>query len=382
MFDFIIQLAEDISKAQNASADDTITLLRAFGEEIDRLDPRNFPSDSRTQFIKMREKARYWAGQPGFMDTDYHELAALGNQALDFFTSVRRTHSDAQGSIKSDLHTNKMTLDIFISHSSSDNDIAKGLIELLLAAINVPHERIRCTSVDGYRLPAGVATDEILKQEVRHSNCFIGLLTPQSLRSPYVLFELGARWGAQLNFKPLLAGGATSKDLSAPISSLNALSCYSAAQLHQLVYEIANNLGTHCNPPAVYEGKIQHLMELAVQKIEATEDEVEHIQKNTPVNLQIHPGYHLKPTTEAGKELLELIKKEADPNLRGLVVINKGIEPNVTHFFGKLVYSGTPLGAKTRLFREGLDELVKLQWLHPPEFDDSTDTNTYEFKGD
>ena len=141
------------------------------------------------------------------------------------------------------MATKETELDIFISHSGKDQQIASGLIDLLVAAMNIPPERIRCTSVDGYRLPAGASTNEWLQREVREAKCFIALLTPTSIRSTYVLFELGARWGANLPFIPLLAAGLNASQLEGPISGLNALSCASSSQLHQLITEIHGIIG-------------------------------------------------------------------------------------------------------------------------------------------
>jgi len=42
--------------------------------------------------------------------------------------------------------------DVFIGHGSGDARIAIPLAELLRSALNIPAGRIRCTSVDRYRL--------------------------------------------------------------------------------------------------------------------------------------------------------------------------------------------------------------------------------------
>ncbi len=52
-------------------------------------------------------------------------------------------------------------IDIFISHSSADKEITKTLIDLLRSAIpSISPDRIRCTSVPGYRLPGGADADD------------------------------------------------------------------------------------------------------------------------------------------------------------------------------------------------------------------------------
>ena len=47
---------------------------------------------------------------------------------------------------------------VFISHSSKDAELAQALIDLLKDALGLTANQIRCSSVDGYRLPVGVNT--------------------------------------------------------------------------------------------------------------------------------------------------------------------------------------------------------------------------------
>jgi hypothetical protein len=149
---------------------------------------------------------------------------------------------------------------IFISHSSKDESIALALVELLNAALRVPHETIRCTSVDGYRLPVGAQTDQVLKLEVRESKAFIGLITPNSMHSAYVLFELGARWGAELHLMPVLAGvGAAA--LAGPLKAINSVSASSDAQLHQLIGDIGEVLQLPVQSPVSYTRYLNKVMQ-------------------------------------------------------------------------------------------------------------------------
>ena len=60
-------------------------------------------------------------------------------------------------------------IQLFISHSSADVDVAAALIDLLRSALNLPATAIRCTSVDGYRLPGGADTNAQLRREVNRT---------------------------------------------------------------------------------------------------------------------------------------------------------------------------------------------------------------------
>lgn len=159
-----------------------------------------------------------------------------------------------------------MNLDVFISHSSRDEDIARALMELLHNACNIPLRQIRCTSVDGSRLEVGVTVDEQVRAEVNAARLFIGLITPDSVLSPYVLFEIGARWGAGKKLAPLLAAGAGRDFLKLPLSVLNALDCSSEGQMHQLVNDVANFLQYPRAGPELYEHYLRKLVSLSREK--------------------------------------------------------------------------------------------------------------------
>jgi len=135
--------------------------------------------------------------------------------------------------------------------------LANLLITFLRSALRLSSEEIRCTSVAGYNLPGGVETDEHIRQEVLTTPVFIGLITESGLASAYVLFELGARWGAKRPLIPLLAPGISPDTLQGPISNLNALSCASSANLHQLVNQIATTLEIKAEPAAGYQNELE-----------------------------------------------------------------------------------------------------------------------------
>ena len=171
---------------------------------------------------------------------------------------VALTHSGAAPSISSEKRrASPIMVDVFVSHSSQDVALAAQVVDLLRAALNLRAESIRCTSVDGYRLPAGADSDEQLRDEALACRALIGILSAFSLASAYVLFELGARWGAKRPLIPLLAPGIGPQALKGPLAGLNALSCESAAQLHQLVSDIAAILNVTPANPAVFQRHIE-----------------------------------------------------------------------------------------------------------------------------
>jgi hypothetical protein len=155
-------------------------------------------------------------------------------------------------------------MDIFISHSSKDVKLAAALVELIRNALNISVKKIRCTSVDGFRLEAGKNVDEEIRKEVHGSKAFIGLITPVSIESAYVLFELGARWVLDLHLAPLLGSGADASYLRGPLSNRNALTCDEPAQIHQLIDELAKLLQIdNRTPPSAYQKNIDSLVQIS-----------------------------------------------------------------------------------------------------------------------
>jgi hypothetical protein len=137
---------------------------------------------------------------------------------------------------------------LFISHSSDDHDVAVALIGLIRSALNLPADVIRCTSVDGYRLPGGADTNAQLKQEVHDAEAF--------------LFELGARWGAGRHLLPLLTPGTPTSTLSGPLAGLNALACDSRGQLQQLVIDLGGLLGITPGRADAFQADVDRLVSM------------------------------------------------------------------------------------------------------------------------
>lgn len=182
--------------------------------------------------------------------------------ARDFLRIVHESASFSNGlhqreSLKEHEVSMADDLTLFISHSAHDADIAKAVVTLFEKALKISARKIRCTSVDGYRLSAGADTNQVLRTEVFEAKLFVALLTPNSLNSPYVLFELGARWGARRPLFPVLAGGATPAHLPAPLNGLNALSASVSNQVLQLVEDASEALSERLEPISSFSAEVE-----------------------------------------------------------------------------------------------------------------------------
>ncbi len=131
---------------------------------------------------------------------------------------------------------------IFISHSSADNRLAEGLLQVLERSLEIKPDSIRCTSVPGYELAPGVPTIAVLQRELNDSAVVIGLMTPNSMSAAWPLCELGAAWGLFKYPIPIIAGGLSYEDIGGPLRDSNALQLENRDDLLSLVDEVSRRL--------------------------------------------------------------------------------------------------------------------------------------------
>jgi hypothetical protein len=226
---------------QSVSPQKAITILKRLIDETRVLPGEAWDSPKRSQWRDTALGALEHAGVSNSLlesfrasesfvfsgDTPDEEMRHQMNTALKGMTAVLHSAIEQLGwQVEDEEPNTKQTpalglgVSVFISHSSKDAVLAEALVDLLRSALGLPANEIRCSSVDGYRLPVGVNTENKLREEVNAAKVVIGLVTPSSLASHYVMFELGARWGAGLFLAPLLAG-VTPSDLSGPLALLS-----------------------------------------------------------------------------------------------------------------------------------------------------------------
>jgi hypothetical protein len=160
---------------------------------------------------------------------------------------------------------------IFISHSNQDKDLVQALTELLKTAFRLPAREILCTSVAGHKLAGGADTEDELLTLLRDARLLIGLLTPASQSSSYVLFELGARWGLKKPLISLVACGTSMGEIKEPLKSKNALNASDQDDVHQLIEDVAGYLNVEREPASAYNSKVRQLVSAAkIRKVAPT----------------------------------------------------------------------------------------------------------------
>jgi hypothetical protein len=132
---------------------------------------------------------------------------------------------------------------LFVSHAHEDKEIAAALVTVI-EAMMVPRERILCTSHDNskYREPEGVDVSRYLRDHLTQSSCVLGLLTPNSRKSTWCLFELGGAWALATRTYPLLAGGFSLEELPA-LKGTDAAQLTEAEEIRRVLANVRRALG-------------------------------------------------------------------------------------------------------------------------------------------
>jgi hypothetical protein len=282
----LTKLDENISsvleKLKELNATDTGDLLGKYDELKGlNLQDRIFRMENRYSIDSIVETALFGPDQDLFYRGETRETLAEG-----LIKTLRDISRKTKGSITQEVQN---MIKLFISHSSKDQELVERLIELVKNALHLSSSEIRCTTIDGYRLPGGAKTNEQLKREVRESPAFIGLISTAATDSMYVLFELGARWGSDRHLLPLLAPGVSAEILKGPLSEINALNCNSSSQLQQLVQDLAEVLNIRPESPAAYQRYIDEVLNISRSEdnIQPIDEKVETVPTYTLTDIQI-----------------------------------------------------------------------------------------------
>jgi hypothetical protein len=159
--------------------------------------------------------------------------------------------------------TSRNAAKVFISHSSGDESLVESVTELLRVALRLSAKEILCTSIAGHKLSGGADTEEELIAALTDAPLLIGILTPVSLASSYVLFELGARWVLRKPLIALTGCGTAMRDIKEPLRSKNALNAALSADVYQLVEDSGKILRRRLEPANAYSRHVSRVVAAA-----------------------------------------------------------------------------------------------------------------------
>jgi hypothetical protein len=267
--------------------------------------------------------------------------------------------------------------------------LAKELAEFL--SIIFKTGKIRCTSVPGYNLEAGATVEETLRREIHESKAFIGLITPASMASHYVLFELGARWGAELDLIPVLASGADSGDLREPLRNRNPVRCDVRTGVQDLINKIADVLGVEPSDVPVRERLINALIKRAkavkgrqsrlqgaeqaltttprpelqlITRPEQAEVNVETLISYLPERVRNTKGFHFDPQNSASA-LPEATRKLWNFNIHTLADLDKILpDEYLTALVRHKIYPTYAWLLEDAMMFHDLERYFETAWLH------------------
>jgi len=153
-----------------------------------------------------------------------------------------------------------MAIKIFLSHAATDEKLASALVDCIFSCMVLEDEEVRCTSVPGHKLPIGGDSSTILRDELSETGVVIGLLTQNSIVSSWVLFELGATWGAGKNLQPLLADDVDYSDIPGPLAGCHAGKLAEKNDLVQFFEELRKVVGAKARSSAKIDSAISQLV--------------------------------------------------------------------------------------------------------------------------
>lgn len=176
----------------------------------------------------------------------------------DFFIFDRERIGEVANELKEPIRVESELLDcVFICHSHKDRDEVEKLKELLRDALDLKADAIVATA--DRPLKGDLYVDEEVIRRAVHAKAFVFLVTPNSVESPYVWLEVGARRSAGRRMTPLLAPAAAGL-VQNPIAGRSYLECERRTEILQGIEEVATDLGRASVSPAGYTRKLDRFL--------------------------------------------------------------------------------------------------------------------------
>ena len=92
-------------------------------------------------------------------------------------------------------------------------------------------------------LDFGSMAADVLRRELASAQCVVAILTPQSITSHWVMFELGATWSRAKQVIPLLGGDLKDTDIPGPLRGSAGGRLRDPSTFDQLLDQVSRALG-------------------------------------------------------------------------------------------------------------------------------------------
>jgi hypothetical protein len=123
---------------------------------------------------------------------------------------------------------------IFISHSSQDEKLVHAFTQMVEKGMGINSRSIFCSSIAGQGIAPGMRVLEQLWAELHGTDTAIMIITPRFYESPYCMCELGAVWGMNKAFIPIVSPPLRLSDLKGAATGTQALALDSARDMDTL----------------------------------------------------------------------------------------------------------------------------------------------------
>lgn len=184
----IKKIRDELLRIKNYADNDinkreTIDLYHRWRTESEMFLEKYFPEDNRW----MKKFSSYTTDGNGYVliDSCFTPQLPILNSLLD----------QIEGNIVNTKQTENKIQEIFISHSSEDEEIVQAFVDLILDnGLTIKPTNIFCTSLDGMKIKSGEEWRDFIKERLMNTKITFLIITPNYKESEICLNEMGAAW--------------------------------------------------------------------------------------------------------------------------------------------------------------------------------------------
>lgn len=209
-------------------------------------------------------------------------------EMLSFLDGLLQLESVSEGRVVN-VSSEQKGWRVIVSHASTDEKLVSAFMRCLEDGVDLPDREIRCTSLHGHRLDPGDEISDTLRSNIEMCSVFIGLLTDSSLRSGFVLMELGAAWAFRKKACLVLAPSVDFKAIPGPFAGrLHAIRMDSQPDVVQLLEVVAKITGCPMRNGSKVTAAVLNLAEVArTMPSNSTQHSTAHHEDTKPESMHI-----------------------------------------------------------------------------------------------